>query len=131
MGIGTQATLAVAGPYIQQYLIDKAVPQMAAVLSGMTTDELAICVVKDVDLSDQLPKYEEPEDLPDLARPYLRAYIEQAGDSLYAALLEATRNALRPTHPAHAALLGREKGAAWYRAHMERMRVAILAQMGA
>ncbi len=131
MGLGAQVTLAVAGPYILAYLKENAVPQFAGILSGLSLDELAQCVAKGVDLSDHLPRYEEPEGLPDIAKPYLRAYIEQAGESVYNELLEATRDMLRPTHPAHAALLGREKPAAWYRAHMARMRETILRQMGA
>ena len=109
-------------------MVEQATPHIAAILSGLSVDELAACIVKDADLSDLMPAY---QDIPGFARGMLRQRLEQAGDAFYNALLEATRNALRPTHPAHAALLGREKGAAWYRAHMERMRVAILAQMGA
>lgn len=126
--MGTATTPARTLTWMDHRIIEGAAPQMAAILSGMTLDELAICVAKGTDLADLMPPY---QDVPGYARGALRQRLEAAGDALYDALLEQTRNLLRPTHPAHAALLGREKGAAWYRAHMIRMRDTILAQMGA
>ncbi len=109
-------------------IIARASPHIAAVLSGLSLDDLAVFVAKDEDLSGMLPAY---QDVPGFARGVLKGRLGAAGDAFFESLLEATRTALRPTHPDHAALLGRPKGAAWYRANVERLRDKILSQLGA
>jgi hypothetical protein len=109
-------------------IIARVAPHIAAVLSQLPLDDIALFVVQQKDMSDLVPSY---QDVPGFARGIVRARLASAGDLFFGVLFETTRNLLRPQYPGHAALLGRPQAAAWYRANMERMRDGIMQQMGA
>lgn len=109
-------------------IIGKVAPHIAAHLSQMGVDDIALLAVRGEDMSDLMPTY---QDVPGYARNVVKTRLGLAGDAFFSLLLETTRVLLRREYPAHAALLDKPPVRAWYRANMERMRQRILEQLGA
>ena len=109
-------------------LVQALVPTIGGWFAALQPAELANLIRGDVDVSDVMPQY---QDVKGWQRGLVRARLAAAPETgLTEHLLENIRQALHQNYPVHWALLGEPEGRAWYARNVERMRLAILAQLG-
>ena len=109
-------------------IVQGLVPAIGGWFAGLQAEELANLIRGDVDVSDVLPKY---QDVKGWQRGLVRARLAAAPETHLAEhLLEHVRHALHQNYPVHWALLGEPEGRAWYARNVERMRLAILTDLG-